>query len=343
MTGVLVSIFALGALIVFHEAGHYFFAKQSGMNVRKFSIGFGPVLARFKAQGTEFQVALVPFGGFVQIDGLNPHDGTDLDAPGSYANKPFHLKSAVILGGPFANYLIGFLLLFFFYAISNQQVLPPIKVLGVSQASAAEEAGIRPDDLLLGTQASSFERVEDFVAAIQQSRGEPLIFVVEREGQRLEKEVTPQRRGDRFLMGVSFRGVNFVDKPLGWSGASAALLHVYDQSIGFLTMLGRLFSPEGRQGVEVSGPIGMVAGLSKVAEDSSLGFLVNVANISVILGLVNLLPIPALDGSRLLFLLVGLIRRREVEPKIEAWIHGVGFLLLLGLIALITISDVRGL
>jgi regulator of sigma E protease len=334
-----VAIIGLGVLILLHEAGHFFVARWSGMKVSKFSIGFGPSLAKIESGGTVYQIGAIPLGGFVAIDGMNPHDGSDPNAPSSYRNKPFHLRFATILAGPVANYGIGFVLLFTFFALFNYEPLPPIRVSDVASGSPAAAAGLTRGDLITGTSSRAFAAVSDLFDAIQANGGGPVVLRVER-GDRAELvTITPKRvGGDRFIIGIAFEAAHRVDRPLGASESVVrAAGQLWPVSKALLFAFVSLIRRDGS--VEVSGPIGMVRGLSERVSESWTDAIGDIARISIMLGFFNLLPIPGLDGSRLMFLAFAMIRRREVQPKIETIIHATGILLLLGMMVVVSIGD----
>ena len=333
------AILAVGLLIIIHEYGHYWVAKKSGMRVSRFSVGFGPVLFKTDRGETQFRVSAIPLGGYVQIDGMSPNDGTDPDAPGAFSNRPFHLKFATILAGPFANYLLGFFLLFAYLAAFYEAPFPPVKVLDVLPDSGAAEAGLQKDDLIVGVRNTRFETVEDFGTAIEQSGGAPIPFQVVRDGQERTVAVTPKRSGDSYRLGVSYDAAEYrvAPQPVPEAFVEAGRRTVA-MSVAMLVGLARIFD----EGTRLSGPIGIVKGLSRQVRRSVTAALGSIAQLSIALGLFNLLPIPALDGSRLLFLLVGAIRRKPVEPQLEQVIHFVGFVLLLGLLLIVSIKDVTG-
>lgn len=334
-----VAIIAIGILIVLHEAGHFLVARWSGMSVSKFSVGFGPPLAKFEAGGTVYQIGAIPLGGFVQIDGMSPHDGTDPKAPTSYRNRPFHQRFATILAGPVANYLIGFLLLVSFFAIYNYRSLPPIRVMEVAAGSPAEKAGIEKDDLITGTSSAAFERLDELPAAIQRTGGGPITLMVQRGDETRSVTVRPKEvSGGHYLIGIGMRADRLEENPLGVvESAKRAAEDVWRYPKLLLRALASVIRQDGAS--KVSGPVGMVRDLSSRVVSSFGSAIGQVARISVALGFFNLLPIPGLDGSRLLFLLYGVIRRKEVEPKVETVIHAIGIVLLLGLMVLVTIGD----
>lgn len=335
---VALAILAVGVLIIFHEAGHFWAAKWSGMSVARFSIGFGPAIAKFERGGTTYQIGLLPLGGFVQIDGMSPNDGSDPEAPSSYLNRPFHQKFATILAGPVANYLLAFFLVVAALMAFRFTYLPPVRILDVQPDSPAAQAGLKVDDLLHGTTGHPFEEVDDFLTAIADSGGEVMNFDVERGGQRLTVPVTPApREGGGYRVGVYHAGDR--QEPLPGLGLGEALgtagTSMWRWTEGFVVGLASIVDPR-----QLQGPVGIVKSLSESVSRSGSGALPFIAQISVVLGVANLMPIPGLDGSRLLFMLVGAIRRKPIEPRLEAAIHTIGVILLLLLLVAVSIKDV---
>ncbi len=333
------AILALGILIMLHEAGHFLVARWSGMSVSRFSIGFGPALAKLESKGTVYQIGAIPLGGFVQIDGMSPQDGTDASSPASYRNRPYHQRFATILAGPIANYAIGFVLLFVFFAAFNYEPLPPVRVSKVADGSPAARAGLEVGDLIVGTSSAAFAAVDDLVGAIQSSGGAPITFEVERGGARREVVLVPSSAdGARWLIGINYDAARKVLRPLSVrESAVRAGGELWPVSKGLFMAFVSLLKRDGS--VEVSGPPGMVRDLSGRLSRSFGDALAEIARISIMLGFFNLLPIPGLDGSRLMFLLLGMVRRRDVNPKVEAAVHAAGILLLLGLMVVVSIGD----
>jgi regulator of sigma E protease len=337
---VILAILAVGVLIIVHEAGHYLAAKWSGMRVSRFSVGFGPVIYRHQRGETEFALSAVPLGGYVQIDGMNPEDGTDADDARAYHAKPFFAKFGTVIAGPAANYALGFLLFFAFFAFFYAKPAPPVRIVDVVEGQAAAEAGIEPGDVIVGAGGTAFDEVEDLSSAIQASEGGPLTLQVQRDGETVDVTLEPKEMAGQYLIGVRFEGSSRIADPKGVvDGAKLAGMALVRESWGLLVGLSLLVT--NTIGLEaVDGPIGIVKGLADQVERSSAGALAFVAKLSVVLGLFNLLPIPALDGARLLFLTVGAIRRKPVEPRLESWVHVTGFALLFGLLLLVSIRDI---
>lgn len=335
---IVLSILAVGFLIIFHEAGHYFAAKWSGMSVSKFSIGFGPAIAKFDRGETTFQIGVLPLGGFVQIDGMSPEDGTDPEAPSSYLNRPFHQRFATILAGPAANYLLAFVVLGVFFAAFRYEALPPVEVVSVLEDSPAAKGGLQAGDVVTGVGGEPFATYRAFWEAIAASEGKPIPFDVRRGGEATVVEVTPdptEKGGFRIGVEPSPSEIRDVESSVG-EALSLSAQELWLQTKGFVVGLSAIFSGD----VQVSGPIGIVKGLARTLDRVGAGALQLVGRISIILGIANLLPIPGLDGARLLFLLVGAVRRKPLNPKVETIVHASGVLLLLLMLVWVSVLDV---
>ncbi len=338
---IIVAILAVGLLIIVHEAGHYFAAKWSGMAVSRFSIGFGPAVWKTQRGETTFQFGAIPLGGYVQIDGMNPHDGSDASDPRAFPNRPLHQRFAALFAGSAANYLLGFLILVPFFALFHAQQLPPVKVKEVIKESAAEAAGLKQGDLIVGTSSATFQSLGEFLEAISNPKQHPLQLVVERDGVTQKFELQPKQEAGSYRIGVAFEGAK-LGPPMPWPDAfAAASVQIVGITIGTAMMLPRipaaLLKPKSG---ELQGPVGIVRELSEGLQRSGARFMSMVAQISIAVGVFNLLPLPGLDGSRLLFLIFGAIRRRPVPPEREAFVHGIGLVLLLAMMIVVTVGDV---
>ena len=341
LASIVVAVLALGVLVIIHEAGHFVAARMGGMRVSRFSVGFGPALFASRRGGTEFRVGAIPFGGYVQIDGMHPEDGTDPSRPDSFANRPRHLRAAAILAGPAANYVLAFLMLSVFYAGFATEPEPPFEVLQVQSESAAASAGLQEGDVLVGTSAGTFKHYDDLDTVIENAEGAPVRFDVRRGSEDLEISVRPQRSGDDWRIGIAFRPLASRPVDLG-VGEAVARAGGDLVKVSGLLLEGLASLVQTPSDVSVSGPVGIVKGLSNQVQRSWVDAFRVVAHLSIMLGFFNLLPIPALDGARLLFLGVGAVRGREVEPRLEAVVHGVGFILLIGLMVVVSWFDIVG-
>lgn len=337
MVEVVGSILAIGALIAVHEWGHYLVARASRMRVDSFSIGFGPALLSVRGRHTTFRIGIVPLGGYVRIAGLNPHDGTAPEDPASYANRPIWQRLAVIVAGPLMNYLVAYLILVAaMVAAGLPELVDEPSVHSVKPGTPAAHAGLRPGDRVVSINAAPVARWTDVVRAIQSSGGAPLRLVIDREGATTAIDVRPDVED-----GVPFLGIwpprrqvkSTFDEALG-----RAFRETVRQSAGAILAIRALIKRE--KGVRVQGPIGIVEDLGESAAAGGTYWSLKIAQISLALFMLNLLPLAALDGGRLAFLLIALVRRKPVNQRIETAVHAVGFLLLLGLLVVVTFSDI---
>lgn len=334
-----IAICALAVLIVVHEAGHMWVARWCRMRVDRFSIFFGPPLLQWRGKHTTYQLASIPLGGFVQIAGMNPRDGTAEDDPSSYMNRPAWQRFLTIAAGPSINYLFAIVLMLvvaFVWGVPARL----ITVGAVSKGSPAAVAGMKSGDVIQAIDGKKLDDVGDVIALVTASEGQPVQVRVHREGKTLTLPMTPQkmdgvyRIGIRFGMGMDFRRV----------GVGAAVVESVSypvvQSGRILKGLGQLVTRKVST-KQVGGPIEIVHQISMSFQAGFGVALMFLAMINVYLGLFNLLPLPALDGGRLAFLVAEIVSRRRVDQRIETIVHTIGFVLLFGLLLLVTYADIR--
>ena len=334
----LFAILGLGVLIVVHEMGHMMVARSFGMRVDRFSVGFGPALLRWYGKSTTYQVALVPLGGFVQIAGMNPHEELPEGDPGSYANKPAHARFLTILAGPLVNYLFAIVIMwmvFLSWGLPHWQ-----QAVGqVLDGSPAQAGGLVSGDVILKIGDKADPAIPDVLAVINGSGGKPVPIKVRRGDEEKALSVTPRAQDDGgFKIGIGFgRKLSF--SPL--DPGKAMLLGLYypvSESHKALSGLGKVFT--GKVSTkQVGGPLEIVRQLKMSFEEGIVMAIIFLGMLNVYLGLFNLLPVPALDGGRLVFLLYSMVSRRPVNQRVENTVHTVGFFILLGLIILLTYRD----
>ena len=336
----LLAIVGLAVLIVVHEAGHMMVARWMGMRVEQFSVGFGPSLIRWRGQVTTYQIALIPLGGYVKIAGMNPQEQLDEDDPGSYANKAPWRRFLVILAGPLTNYIFAVLIMVGVYA--SWGLPQPREIVGgirsVLTGQPAFQAGIKPGDRIHSIKGVVIKSNDQARKLIMESKGSPLPMVVTRKEARLALTVTPVKKGERHIIGIGFDyELSFTPLTAGQCLLAGVLFPV-EKSMMALGNLGRLFT--GQVGVDqMGGPVAIVRQLKMSFDSGLLTALTFMALLNVLLGVFNLLPLPALDGGRLIFLSFTLVTRRPVNQRIENAVHMVGFLILLGLLLLLTLGD----
>jgi len=337
---IFLAILGLALLIILHEAGHFTAARLCGMRVERFSIGFGKPIASFKRGDTIYQIAPIPLGGFVQITGLNPQEEFDPKDPFVYPNRPRWMRLLVLLAGPAANYLTAFLVALV-VTIGFGQPTGTTTIDEVLPGSAAQTAGLRAGDALAEINGKSVSESTAVTKIVRGSEGAPVTVKVIRGGAPVTAVVTPRKdpASSVYMIGVKF-GVVRARGPVLGAVKESALLPVA-VATGILTNLWDLVS--GRVKGGLTGPVGIAREMASAAKQGASRFLEIVLLISVALAVFNLLPIPGLDGGRAVFLGLGAIRRRDVNPLMEAKIHMVGIMLLMGLLIIVTFGDLKPL
>ncbi|MBI3185892.1 MAG: site-2 protease family protein [Myxococcales bacterium] len=332
------AIIALGLLVAFHELGHLIAARVFGIKVLRFSVGFGPALFRIRRGETDYTLGALPLGGFVRIHGMNPHqEGLDRKDPRSFAARPAWQRLLVLLAGSLANYLLAVAVMAALLW-AGTHVPVPRTIGAVVPGSEAARAQLRPGDVVEAIDGAPLSDWSELVERVNDSPGLPLVLSVSRGGERFQLAMTPRPEPS----GVGRLGLRqqYVYREHGFGeGAAQSFAHVNRLAADGLRLLWRLL--RGRPGVELAGPLGIVEQASKAASTGADAFLRVLVAISVALALFNLLPVPALDGGRSVFVLLELVSRRRVDPKLEAWLHTAGFLLLLGLLLWVMAQDVR--
>jgi regulator of sigma E protease len=337
----LVAILGLAVLMVVHESGHYFAARKFGMRVVRFSIGFGPTIWRHKPpkSDTVYQVALIPFLAYVQIAGLKPYEESDPKDPGSYANASLWARIVTIAAGPLTNYFFASVLIFFGLLVGGREVPDDASMRVVIEAGPAQSAGMLTGDKITSVNGVDVHTWEELRKSVSSHPGEAIEVAFDRSGQPMHLSITPTPRGDKETEGlIHVRPPTHVEPVHLVEAAKLSViappLFVYDNVVA----IGRVIS--GKEKLEVHGPVRIVQETAKQAKTGPGLLLQFLGMLSAYLGAFNLLPFPALDGGRLLFLGAEAVSRRKPDAKIEAHIHAVGLLMLLTLIACVTYADV---
>jgi regulator of sigma E protease len=350
----LITLVVFGAIIVVHEFGHFIVAKMSGMLVPEFSIGFGPALWKRQIGETLYALRIIPLGGYVRIAGMEPGEDEGKETPQeaeeirSYNTKPFYAKFLTIFAGAAMNFVLAF---FIFIAIGLSTGYPvgSVFVRKVMPGSAAADAGLQPRDRIVRIgNTYPVQSNEVALEVILARPGTPIAMVVDRGGREHTLQVTPRTlpgvKGPK--IGVEMENVSRGFERLGFERSIArGTSEVVGQTRMMLISLGMLFT--GRVGFDgVMGPpaiIGMTNQLATQAQETSdgrYGLLMWWALISMNIGLINLLPLPALDGSRLVIIVIEKLRGKPFNRHKEALVHLVGLVLLFSLIAFISVKEI---
>ncbi len=334
---ILIGILGLALLMVIHEGGHLLAARAFGMRVIRFSIGFGPALWRYQPKGSDtvYQLALIPFLAYVQIAGMNPYEEIDPDDKSSYANASLIGRISAIFAGPLANYLFASVLFLAAFTIGGDS-----NGVQVMEKGAAAAAGLKSGDKIKSIDGKPIKRWDDIPEAVLPKANTPIQIVVIREGEEQAFTVTPEPKAKKGRGQIGVRPTSLVPA-LGLKDAAVeSVLHPAKVVRALVIGLGRIIT--GKERPEVTGPVGIVKETSRAAERGPADYLYLLGLLSAYLGGFNLLPFPALDGGRLMFLGYEAVTRRRPNARIEAHVHAVGLLMLLALIAVISVFDIRG-
>ena len=344
---VLLALLLLGVLITVHEFGHFAAARVCGIPVKEFSIGFGPKLVQWRSKKHEtlFSLRPIPMGGYCMFygDTDDDPDGTKMkDDPRNYNNAAVWKRMLSVFSGPLMNFVLAFVVAVALMGIYGVTVASPL-VASVVEGQPAAEAGLLPGDVFVTvrgqdmTNASTMD-VSNAIGDI--SGGEAVALTILRDGAEMEFTIQPvyDEAEGRHMIGITIQQ-GYRDLPLSMVVPSAWNMCTEAGTL-ILDALGKLVTTgEGLD--QTAGPVGVV---QMVAEQTRQGgfeiFLYLMVIISINLGLMNLLPIPGLDGSRLIFMAIEAVRRKPVSQKVESMIHLAGYALLLCLMVFFTFKDV---
>ncbi len=340
---ILLGILIFGLIIVIHELGHFILAKMNGVTVTEFAVGMGPKLFSITRGGTAYSLRLLPIGGACMMLG----EDEDREEPGAFNNKNVWSRISVVVAGPVFNFLLAFLLALIVMCAVGYD---PAIVDTVEPGSPMEEAGVQAGDIITRFDGAkiSFSRELNSDLTFKPLDGDPVEITLRRGEETYTVTVTPAQDPETgaYLLGFRYY-VNVRQKtsPLASMGYAVKEVGYWIEST--VRSIGMIF--RGRVSKDdISGPLGIVSMIGETYEasrqDGALMVFLNMCNIGILLsanlGVMNLLPIPALDGGRLMFLLLEVIRGKPIDQKKEGFVHAVGFALLLALMAFIFINDV---
>lgn len=338
--GLLLAFAALSVLIIIHEGGHYLVAKWSGMRVDRFQIFFGQPILKWQRGETTYAVGYIPFGGFVQIAGLNPDEPTlaGPDDPRLYGNRPVYQRFLTIFAGPATNYIFAAFTMVFVFLVFGLPTPaddgPPVVTMVVKD-SPADGAGVRLEDRVQSIAGKKVKSTLEVQTLVAEAKETPIEIVLDREGTEKRVTVTPRKEGEFYRIGVG------IDPPLVWKRASfgtavaEGLRAPYELSRRQLAGIAAMITK--KQKPDFTGPAGIVSYMKKQILQGPAEGLQIVAIISTLLGLFNLLPLPALDGGRLVFITFEAITRRKFPQRVEQTVHLVGMLALLSFLLYVTV------
>jgi len=344
-------ILVLGILIFFHELGHFLVAKCSGVKVLKFALGFGPKLVGKNIGDTEYSIRYFPLGGFVKMLGEDESDEESKNLPPeeakkSFENQPVFIRIAIVAAGPLFNLILALILFSGLFFISGQQVIIP-EIGQITEGMPAHKAGLQKGDVVVSIEGKAINTWSEMKDIVQPSAGKPLKITIQRGDKLLTHIIVPEATVVKNMFGQEIRAALIGIVSSGkvkkiqfgpWEAAKKATIETWKWVKLTCLVVVKLF-----QGAiplkEVGGPIliGHMAG--KLAQDSFINLIPFMAIISVNLAILNLFPIPILDGGLIIFLLFELLLGKPLRPKMRELAMKAGLFLLVFLMLIITFND----
>ena len=359
------AILGLGLLIIVHEAGHFVVARLCGMRVERFSIGFGPGILRWRSKGgTLFQIAPIPFGGFVEIKGMAIAEDVEPDDKHAYPNRPVWQRIATIFAGPATNWLTAIVMAFILFTCGGM----PEKTayFGVEDMDPTFDVATklqRGDRLIAidGTPVyfvSPDGKVTDLCSITSKFTGKPVKVSIVRGGKPMDVEVLPkfydakgeevpagtpkECQGPRYRLGTKGYRVQRDRYPVGVLTAGSHAF-TWPAQIAYMHVDGLVQVISGQVEGELVGPVGITTKIKQEIEEGWITALQMLIFLNVVLAIMNLLPLPGLDGGRLAFLGYELVTRRRANAKVETTVHMVGIMILMVILVMVTFKECRAL
>ncbi len=352
-------LIVLTVLVFVHELGHYWIARRVGIRVETFSIGFGPELFGWTdSHGTRWKFSAVPLGGYVKMFGEHDFDEDDKDhvmtpeeQAVSFQNKGVYQRSAVVFGGPFANFLFAIVVLAALFAAVGMPT--PLAGVGLVQPdSAAARGGFEKGDLIVAIDGQPIRWFEDVRLTVRDHPGDELRFDIVRDGEAMSLTATPSSQpggiGDGEPAEVGLLGITPDPAQVGYvrlgpvRSVLTAFERTYELTAQILSALWQIVTGTRTAG-ELGGPIRIAQLSGQMASDGAVNFFLFMAALSVNLGLINLLPIPMLDGGHLAFYAVEAIRGRPLNKRIQEYGFRIGLAFVLMLMIFATWNDLMNL
>lgn len=348
----------MGVIVISHEFGHFIIAKANGIHVVEFAVGFGPKLFGFTKGDTEYTLRLLPLGGSCRFEGMDmtPDEAKEISeaelrgeglSDGAFYKAPVWSRIGTVLAGPFFNFLVG--LIFALVVVSNTYTVLPV-VNSVSEGGGCDSAGIMAGDVIKKVDGHKVYLYNDLLLRSVLSRGETVEFVYERDGETHKTYVTPiySESEGRYLFGLT--GGEYVKAAGPIDSVKYAYYEMHYAVGSTYSALAGLFTGKTSKD-DVSGPLGVAEVIDDTYENTKdygasaviMNMMYLAMLLSVNLGIINLLPLPALDGGRLVFLLIELVRGKPVPPEKEGMVHVAGMILLLILAVLVFFNDITKL
>lgn len=340
---IVIAILIFSIIIIFHELGHFLLAKANGIRVNEFSLGLGPTVIGFTKGETKYSLKLLPFGGACMMEGEDEESGDDR----AFNKKSVWARISVVAAGPIFNFILAFVGAFILLCNIGYDL--PV-LTGVLEGYPAESAGMQAGDVIVKMDNTKIHFFRDISSYTQFHPGETVTVTYERDGERYEAEITPQYDEE---YGYYMYGFQASGERVKGNVLETLKYSVYEVRYWVRATLDSLKMLVGGQVSvnDMSGPVGIVSMIGEGYEQSvSYGYYAAFLEmiyitifLSANLGVMNLIPLPALDGGRLFFMIIEVIRGKRVDPQKEGMVHFVGMMLLFAFMIFVVFNDVRRL
>jgi regulator of sigma E protease len=347
-TNIFAFIIVLGVLIFFHEFGHFLIARVFGVGVEKFSLGFGPRLIGKKVGITDYRLSAIPLGGYVKMVGEEPDaQVAPQDLPLSFTHKHVAKRMLIVAAGPVFNILLAVIIFFGIFFFTGTLILKP-SIGSVRAGSPALAAGLEKGDLITQINGSPINSWDEMAEIINASRGRALHLSVRRQDATLDFSLTPAKVTtknifgedvQRYVIGITASGESFSKEMNLFQAFSESLVQTYRVTELMVVIIAKLIKGDISTNT-LGGPI-MIAQMAGDSAKAGVGSLISfIAVISINLAIINLLPIPVLDGGHLLFFFIEAVKGRPVSIKVREVAQQVGLFILILLMILVFYNDI---
>jgi regulator of sigma E protease len=347
-TNIFAFIIVLGVLIFFHEFGHFLIARLFGVGVEKFSLGFGPRLLGKKIGITDYRISAIPLGGYVKMIGEEPDAKIDpVDIPLSFTHKHVVKRMLIVAAGPFFNILLAIIIFFGMFYVTGMFILKP-SVGTVKEGSPAFSAGIQKDDLITAINGSEISSWDQMAEIINASRGKPIRLSLRRHEGMQDVTIQPELVAtqnifgediQRYVIGITASGASYAKNLTLVEAFTESLIQSYRVCELMVVIIAKLIKGDISTDT-LGGPI-MIAQMAGDSAKAGIGSLISfIALISINLAIINLLPIPVLDGGHLLFFFIEAVKGQPVSVKVREVAQQIGLFILILLMILVFYNDI---
>ncbi len=331
----LVAILVFLIVIIIHEFGHFITAKLNGVKVNEFAVGFGPALLKKRIGETTYSLRLIPFGGFCSMEG----EDEDSQDPRAFGNKKPWRRFLIVAAGAIFNLILGFVLCLSF--VASRELYATTTISKFDESAVSQNYGLEVGDTIVKANGRKVYTFNDLSYMFGTSRDGVIDFVVERDGKKVNVDNV------KFNLEKLKDGNQYIKRDFFVYGEKRTFFSVIKNAAKTEISLGRMVIMSvydmicGRFGIsDMSGPVGITVAIGDAARQSMSMLVYICALITINLGIFNLMPLPALDGGRLLFILIELVRRKPIPAKYEGVVHTIGFVLLMLFAVFVMINDI---